>query len=234
MRYAVYFTPEKSDPLTIAAQNWLGRDAFSGEAIPASDHNRLPARDLWHHTAEPRRYGFHATLVAPFHLAPSFSEQDLLRSITDFARACRPFHIPRLEVKRLGNFYALTPAEPCQPLDSLAWSAVDHFNGLRAPLSEGEIQRRSSVGLSLRQFNYLVRYGYPYVRDEFRFHMTLTGSVADAPDGIEAALADHFTPIIAAPVCVDSITLFVEPERGAPFKVHSMHRFETVEAGRLS
>ena len=71
MRYAVYFTPEKSDPLTIAAQNWLGRDAFSGEAIPASDHNRLPARDLWHHTAEPRRYGFHAMFRSRICCAPS-------------------------------------------------------------------------------------------------------------------------------------------------------------------
>lgn len=233
MRYAVYFTPEKSDPLTLAAQTWLGRDAFSGEAIPATDHAALAARDVWHHTAEPRRYGFHATLVAPFHLAADVTEQDLVQSIAGFARTCAPFQIPQLKVTRLSNFYALTPAAPCQQLDALAWSAVDHFNGLRAPLSESEIERRSLVGLSLRQFNYLVRYGYPYVRDEFRFHMTLTGSVSEAADKVEAALADHFTPIIAAPVSVDRITLFVEPERGAPFTVHSMHRFGQTEAGRL-
>lgn len=234
MRYAVYFTPEKSDPLTIAAQAWLGRDVFSGEAIPATDHDGLTARDLWHHTAAPRRYGFHATLVAPFHLAAGVSEQDLLASIAGFTGTCVPFQIPRLEVARLGNFYALTPAVRCEQLDDLAWSAVDHFNTLRAPLSEGEIERRSLAGLSPRQFNYLVRYGYPYVRDEFRFHMTLTGSVADATDGLETALASYFTPIIAAPVAVDSITLFVEPERGAPFNVHSVHRFGRAEARRYA
>jgi putative phosphonate metabolism protein len=232
MRYAVYFTPEKSNPLTIAAQTWLGRDAFNDEAVPVTGCDGLTAGDLWHYTAEPRRYGFHATLVAPFHLAPNVTEQDLLQSIAGFADTCVPFHIPRLELARLDNFYALAPAAPCPQLDALAWSAVDHFNGLRAPLSDSEIRRRSLRDLSLRQVGYLMRYGYPFVRDEFRFHMTLTNSASRPPERLEAALANHFTPIIAAPVPVDSITLFVERERDAPFTIHSMHRFGSAEAKR--
>ena len=229
MRYAVYFTPEPSHPLTVAAQAWLGRDAFTGEAIPARDHEKLKAADVRRHTAEPRRYGFHATLVAPFQLAADVTEDDLIQSAINFVRGRVPFSI-RLATARIGSFHALAPAAPSVLLDTLAESAVDHFNGLRAPLGEAEIRRRSLGGLSMRQETYLLRYGYPYVRDEFRFHMTLTGAMPDPAPEWELALEAYFAPLIAVPILVDAITLFVEPERGAPLNVLSMHRFRIGEA----
>ncbi|MGQ3281168.1 MAG: DUF1045 domain-containing protein, partial [Shinella sp.] len=69
MRYALYFTPSASDPLTLSAQRWLGRNAFTGATLAQLSVQGFDAATLAGLTADPRRYGFHATLKAPFSLA---------------------------------------------------------------------------------------------------------------------------------------------------------------------
>jgi Protein of unknown function (DUF1045) len=54
---------------------------------------------------------------------------------------------------------------------------VTLFDAFRAPMSAAERARRVASGLSPGQLNHLDRWGYPYLFDEFRFHMTLTGRV---------------------------------------------------------
>lgn len=231
MRYALYFTPPQADPLTTAAAAWLGRDAFSGALTPAMDAGVLSAEEVSHCTAEPRRYGFHGTVVAPFNCAPEVSEQQLLQGFAAFCAGQRPFAIPRLAVTRIGNFFALTLSEPSAEIDALARAAVEYFNPLRAPLTDVQIARRKPTQLSVRQLGYLLRYGYPYVMDDFRFHMTLTGSLADGFAGpVEHVLRDFFAPVLSEPLVVDGLSLFIEPEPGAPFIVHSSHRFGQAEA----
>lgn len=223
MRFAVYYTPSPSHPLTQIAQSWLGRDAFTG--LPVVTRG-LTQSQFEHHTAEPRRYGFHATLIAPFRLAPGVSVGILESAANSFASQQAAFVLPELKITRMGNFIALTPATPLPMIDRLASAAVDHFNPLRAPLSEEEIARRNPHMLTERQRNHLERYGYPYVKEEFRFHMTLTGRVAGpVADDIEQALHRLFTPVLDAPLVMDAVHLFVEPEPAAPFTVHSSHSF---------
>src|SRR5690606_24575986 len=77
MRYAIYFTPERDHPLTRKAAQWLGRDAFGGETLPPSSAAPLSAAEVAFQTAAARRYGFHATLKAPFRLAEGTSESEL-------------------------------------------------------------------------------------------------------------------------------------------------------------
>ncbi len=63
--------------------------------------------------------------------------------------------------------------------------------------------------MSARQQDYLHRYGYPYVREEFRFHMTLTGPLEEPALGHAAnALAEAFLASGAhLPVMVDGVAL---------------------------
>ncbi len=42
-----------------------------------------------------------------------------------------------------------------------------------------ELQRRRAANLTPRQEFLLMHWGYPYVLDEFRFHMTLTRRLPD-------------------------------------------------------
>jgi putative phosphonate metabolism protein len=224
MRYALYVTPDRDHPLTRAAASWLGRDAFSGDDMSITGALGLEVDDLSKWTAEPRRYGFHGTLVAPFRLEQGVGEMDVMRAAETFAAQFAPIDIPRLKVTQLKNFLALMPARPNTELDALASAAVDRFSPMRAPLTEREIVRRNPDRLTDRQRAYLEQYGYPYVKDEYRFHMTLTGSVTDAEAGrIEPVLRDLLAPVLAPSIEIDAVALFVEPEPGAPFTVHSTY-----------
>ena len=231
MRYAIHFTPSPNDPLTHAAAAWLGRDVYSGQSVEPPPSVLLGMQEISYHTALPRRYGFHGTLKAPFRLAEGVSEAALLRELMCFAGTHQPFSLPPLEIAKLGNIFGLVPEWPCETLNFLAASVVQEFDRFRAPLSEAEIELRDPDGLTAPQFNNLHRWGYPYVMDEFRFYMTLTGRVSgrDA-QRFEAALHDFFDPVLAEPVEMANLALFVEEEQGAPFRVHSLHPMGIVSA----
>ncbi|EKF61258.1 phosphonate metabolism protein [Agrobacterium albertimagni AOL15] len=182
----------------------------------------FPAEELNALTADPRRYGFHATLKAPFHLAEGVREADLLAEFAAFATKTASFEVPSVIVDQLGHFFALVPDSLHAPLQQFAADVVETFEPFRAPLSEADIARRKPDTLPPRQRENLLRWGYPYVFDEFRFHMTLTGPVPEpkAP-AMASILADRFADFIERPLRIDGLALFVEPERGAPFLVHS-------------
>ncbi|EPR22300.1 phosphonate metabolism protein [Agrobacterium sp. TS43] len=217
VRYAIYFSPAKDHPLTEAASRWLGRDAFSGTLH--DDHD-----DYADMTEEPRRYGFHATLKAPFELAEKYSEAELLTAFEDFAASQSTFEIPRVVVGALGPFFALIPDRTYQPLQDFAAEIVDHFDRFRAPLSETDIARRRPQMLTESQRQNLSLWGYPHVMDDFRFHMTLTGRIDESEQpAMHEVLSSRFSEFTDRPLSISGLALFVEETRGAPFTVHSWH-----------
>lgn len=222
LRYALYFTPAEDAPLTRAASAWLGRDAFTGETLPQEDHPGFEAGEVFKLTDDPRRYGFHATLKAPFSLKDGCSEADLLAALTEFGARQTAFAIPSIVVGQLGPFFALVPETLHPPLQDFAAAVVEAFEPFRAPLSEADIARRNPERLSERQRKNLVAWGYHHVFEDFRFHMTLTGPVPEERADVMAKLLERrFASFTARPLVIDSLTLFIEPERGAPFLVHS-------------
>lgn len=224
MRYAVYFTPPSGDALLKVAANWLGRSAFSGEAVKTPSIRGLEASEIAELTAEPRRYGFHATMKPPFRLADGVEEAELLSALMHFASSADTLVIPKLELSRIGSFFALTLEEPVAPLQQLANDVVVALDRFRAAPNEAEIARRRPESLSDAQRRNLEKWGYPYVFEEFRFHMTLTGRVTEKEQPrIERILDEFFAPVLAEPVEVGNLALFVEPEPGAAFEVHSLH-----------
>jgi len=223
LRYALYFTPPQDDFLTRAAAEWLGRDAFSGETYPAPEEAGLPAEEQLTLTADPRRYGFHATIKAPFALASSVTESDLMAVVEDFAARTPAFEIPELVLGQLGRFFALVPGSLHPPLQDFAASVVRSFEPLRAALSEADIARRKPEKLTESQRANLMRWGYPYVMDDFGFHMTLTGQVPDERSALmKSILERRFGAFTGRPLPISGIAVFTEETRGADFKVHSL------------
>jgi len=222
MRYALYFSPGPGEELAELGASWTGRDAQSGKPVAHPDLHDLGASELASITGPARRYGFHATLKAPFRLADGARESDLVSALDAFASQTAAFEIPSLVVGQLEGFLALVPGGPAPQLNAFANSVVEAFEPLRAELSEREIERRNPDSLSSVQLRHLMRWGYPYVFDQFRFHMTLTTRLSD-PDiaRVEKAARHHFAPALAGPVAVRALCLFVEPEPGAPFQIHS-------------
>ncbi len=222
MRYAFYFAPDRATPLAELAASWLGRDAATGKSVERPVLAGVGEDELIAITGPARRYGFHGTLKAPFRLAEGRSEQDLLDAAVGFCSRHAPFAMVPLVVGELDGFLALVPAAPSVELDAFAGEVVSAFDALRAPHTEGEIERRNPASLSLAELRNLMRWGYPYVFDCFRFHMTLTTNLSERDRSrVRAAAEDHFAPALGTPPACDALTLFCEPQPGAPFEIHS-------------
>lgn len=236
MRAAVFFTPPPEHPLTRAAALWLGRDAFSGEALPQTGGAGIATQDIHVLTAAPRRYGFHATLKPPFHLSADRRLAEMEASLGAYCAKLRPIDLGYLRIEQIGSFFALTPAADCEVANECAADVVRSFDAFRAPPSPEEIARREPHRLTERQRDNLARWGYPYVFEEFRFHMTLTGPV---PEGRRVAmrqlLEKRFVALIDEPVVIDALALFVEAAPPADFLVSQRFAMtdtsQTVDAG---
>lgn len=212
-RYAVYVVPETGSDLAKWGAAWLGWDPDAGEARGHPVIAGLPrlAGEL---TAEPRRYGFHGTLVAPFRMAGGRDEDELAAVLGDLAGAVEAFDVP-LRLAALGPFLALVPDGPAPALSALAAASVIGLERFRAPLMRAERERRVAAGLSARQRALLEAWGYPYVLDAFEFHMTLTGPLPSSDHGsVRAALERALDPMLATPLRVADVALVVEGEDG--------------------
>ncbi len=223
LRYALYFTPPQDHPLSCTAQHWLGSDPFKGELCPQVAVAGFLPEELHHLTADPRRYGFHGTLKAPFELAAGKTEMQLLQALAEFSAECEAFEIAEMMLGELGPFFALVPGKESAALQMLADETVRRFEPFRAPLSQADIARRNPDELTESGRRNLEMWGYPYVFDDFRFHMTLTGKVpSERRAAMREVLEEKFAAFIGQPLLIDTLALFIEPQRGAPFTVHSL------------
>jgi putative phosphonate metabolism protein len=211
MRYAIYYAPEDRTPLAAFGTRWLGRDA-RGERVQPIAVAGFTAEEVAALTAAPRRYGFHATLKAPFALAPGRSLASLVSRLEHFTCLRPPVEIPRLRLARIDGFLALTPSGPSPALDNLAADCVRAFDSWRALPGSDELARRRRVGLTPRQDELLCRWGYPFVLDEFRFHLTLTERLDDGTASrLEPRLQQLTAELTRAPVPLSSLCIFAEP-----------------------
>jgi|SRR5688572_20745627 putative phosphonate metabolism protein len=220
-RYAIYFTPVAGSDLARFGDRWLGRDAETGKAAPQTELDGLEADRLRALTEAPRHYGFHGTLKPPFHLANGCDVDDLRRAMAGFAARQAAFEIAALHLREIGDFLALAPTDPALALSSLADACVTEFDAYRAAPDAAELAKRHAAGLTPRQAELLVRWGYPYVLDEFRFHLTLTGSIVDPEERARVAGLLHplVAPLLTQRVSVRELSLFHQPDRAAPFRL---------------
>ena len=205
--------------MAVFGRQWLGRDVDRGREVARLRVDGVTADDLAAATSDPRHYGFHGTMKPPFALAPSRTAEDLLEAAAAFAATRPGFAIERLELRVISGFIALVPHAKTPALDALAADCVREFDRFRAPADEGELAKRRAAKITPRQDELLVQWGYPYVMEEFRFHLTLTGRLAEPALGtVLRALQPLAAPLCAAPVAVRDIVIFQQPDRAAPFK----------------
>ncbi|GAB3476332.1 DUF1045 domain-containing protein [Polaromonas eurypsychrophila] len=219
-RYAIYFSPAKHSAWWTFGAHWLGRDEHGDTERPQPEALGISPAELTGITAEPRRYGFHATLKAPFHLSAGHDEADVVARLGRLAQTLASVTLGPLKLANLGNFMALVPEAAPEGLQSLAAACVTDLDDLRAPLSEAELARRQSAGLDARERELLALHGYPHVLERFRFHMTLTGPVdMAAAERVSEVLARDVACLnLEAPLTLDRLCLFVERKPGAPFQ----------------
>lgn len=223
-RYALYYTPLPDSPLAQFGAGVLGYDCFHRDAVPHRTINGIDPAVLKLITTAPRCYGFHATLVAPFHLDQR-SEEDLVAELNRLAKCRRVVPIGPLAVATLNGFAVLQPAAQPAPLEELADACLESFDAFHATLSAADRQRRMATGLSPRQAELLDRWGFPYVLDEFRFHMTLAGPIpVGEMECITRPLSAAFDPMASDQVEIDAISLMRQDDRSSHFHVIERRR----------
>ncbi|MEQ8896156.1 MAG: DUF1045 domain-containing protein [Roseovarius sp.] len=222
-RYAVYYTPSDAGLARFGAQ-WLGWDIARGEPADQPDLPGLPA-PLSELTETPRRYGFHATIKPPFRLAHDQTEDALFTAFDRLCTQMPPATLDGLELAAMGRFLALVPRGDATKLEGLAAMTVETLDSFRAPLSDAERDKRRAAGLTDRQEALLDRWGYPYVMDAFRFHMTLSSKLPkDLIDPVKAVLSDQLDGLVPEPFILDGLSLVGEGEDGF-FHLIQRHTF---------
>jgi putative phosphonate metabolism protein len=219
-RYAIYYAPPRGSALDRFGAELLGHDAWTGEELlfPAGVTETVP--DWREVTSDPRKYGFHATLKAPFALATGRTEAELVAACAAFAGEPRAIPQFRPVVDSISGFIAIIPAERSVPLEALAADCVTAFDSFRATLTMRDRARRNPEKLTERQRDHLDRWGYPYVMEEFRFHMTLTRRLdATRRWGVLDMLRARFAAAGIDSLSVDRIVLFRQDAADARFRI---------------
>ncbi|WP_334189380.1 phosphonate metabolism protein/1,5-bisphosphokinase (PRPP-forming) PhnN [Noviherbaspirillum sp.] len=230
-RYALYFAPASTSAWWRAGCRWLGRDPESGEILTPHPVKGLTPELTERWSADARRYGFHATLKAPFRLMNGFSETHLLAMAQAFAAVQKPIALNDTRVRSISDFMALIPSGPLEDIGALAMRCVSYFDLLRAPPTPAELARRRHAGLSERQETLLQRWGYPHTEEQFRFHMTLSDSLEEADahtvDSMRKAAESCFDEAAAhGPMSIDNLAIFREDSPGAPFRLWRRFAFD--------
>jgi 2'-5' RNA ligase len=123
----------------------------------------------------------------------------------------------------------LCPVQRSGALHALADDCVTAFDAFRRAPEADELARRRVTQLSARQEALLERFGYPYVLEEFRFHMTLTERLAPADaHHLKTWLARFLSAALREPAVVDAICLFVQERPGGAFRITDRFAFGSV------
>lgn len=213
-RYAVYFLP--SGQWGDAGSAWLGWDCRTGSYIETSAKNP---------TMRPRKYGFHATIKAPFRLASDQSDVSLKHALDSFASGLCSIPLSSLQLAQIGSFFAFTAPQQQPDLIAMSSEVVRKLDLFRAPLTDEDIARRRKSRLTPRQDAQMLQWGYPYVFDDFKFHLTLTGPVKDDKT-IRTRIETAFAGVADKPLVLDTLSIAGEDQNGM---FHEVHRAQLAE-----
>lgn len=219
-RVAIFYAPASKSSLANFGSEWLGWDVENATEVKHPDIPSLPL-PISDMVVTPQKYGFHGTLKAPFKLNTTKSEDDLRAALHSFTQQTPKFTIGQMAVAQLDNFVAIIQQSQSTNLHNFAATIVEHFEEFRKPLSENDVAKRRKANLTQRQDELMLQWGYPFVFEEFKFHLTLTGKLNESDaEATKNILARHLSGILNKPLQIVDICLYGEREDG---------RFEIIE-----
>ncbi len=218
-RYAIYFSPADDSALGIFGASVLRRHALESTPYinPDLPYNFDNTPYWLSCIKKPAHYGFHATLKAPFELAPGQTAASLLNDVSQFCATRKSMTLEGLEPRRTRRFDALAFAQQPDAVHRFANAVVEHFEPYRAPLGEADLARRHKDNLTPEHIENLERYGYPYVMNQFNFHMTLSGTQPDDESGWLQWLRTIYPMMVEEAPVLDRLSVFHQPDRNTPF-----------------
>ncbi|MGI9395894.1 MAG: DUF1045 domain-containing protein [Paracoccaceae bacterium] len=212
-RYAIYFVPKGE--LAKFGRAWLGWDCHKGQYISSENAFSEPLADREYFTKKPRKYGLHATLKAPFRMQATQSEPALRSTFHGFCNHQKPAASGNLTLSERGGFISLRPQTQSAALFELGKNCLEAFDPFRAPLDQNELNRRRNACLNPRQNDFLHQWGYPYVLQEFQFHITLSSRLSTLQrEKIIPALKNLLAHELDCPFIIAHLALMGEDRNG--------------------
>jgi hypothetical protein len=125
-----------------------------------------------------------------------------------------------MTIAMIDGFLAIVPARQDEEVNAFSLACVTALEPLRAQLDDkARAARSADPYLSPRQRALIDSFGYPFVADQFRFHMTLTDRLdPEAAEEIRAVAAAWFAPVLREACVLDSLSIFLEPEAAQTFR----------------
>lgn len=218
-RYAIYWLPPPGMVLNRLGSAWLGRDLDKDEDVELPVVAGCSTQQLEAWRAEPRRYGLHATLKAPFYLAADRTPSALVDAVASLAGSVPRTVSPPLQLARWDGFFALAPSRQPPELFALAAASVRRLDHFRVPLHDADLRRRKTSRLTAEQTANLDQWGYPYVMEEFRFHVTLARVPETEAEAARTAISQFFAPVIGTTVEIADVALLMQSTATTPFRL---------------
>src|SRR5258706_15139718 len=135
-RYAIYFVPAADTALYRFGAAALSYDCFTGADMATLDALPVDAGAWRELTREPRRYGFHATLKAPFHLAAGRTQAELIGEFVEFSETIDSAPAIEPAVCLLQHFVAIGPVAGISGCRRVGPGSVQDFSWFPAPLPQ--------------------------------------------------------------------------------------------------
>lgn len=218
-RYAVFFAPCDRSPLghfgaTVLRRKPTSADEWVNPEIAVNFDNT----PVWRACIErPAHYGFHATIVAPFELHRDYTAEQLQDDLAAFCQTQQPLALTGLAPRLTHRYDALAFDDQPPEIKQFATRCVTRFEKYCAPLTEEDVQRRKKKVLTPAQKLNLQKHGYPYVFDDFNFHMTLSGTMPDDDNGFLRWLGVLYHQMVPDTPYIDRLCIFHQPDRKSAF-----------------
>ena len=218
-RYAIYFTPDDSSELGLFDATVLRRRSEdAGDWLNPELPVDFPQSSDWaERIKKPAHYGFHATMKAPFELAPGQSADQLLAEVAEFSHKQTPIDLTGLAPVRSCRYDSLAFDQQPEAIPQLASECVTRFEQFRAPLTEADVQRRDPDSLTESQRQNMYQYGYPHVLNDFNFHMTLSGQNDHRDPAYFNWLMSVYQSMVKVSPVLDRLCVFHQPDRNTSF-----------------
>ncbi len=215
-RYAVFYLPPSDSPLADFGAQWFGYDIRTGKFREPIQTTTFDLKEL---TKISHRYGLHATLKAPFRLKKKYDLSNLFKRVEKQASKSEPFTYPSMKITQLAGFPALMPKHNRAKMVHLEERLVHKLNKFGKKPDQSTSDRRRKVKLNALEQEYFRLYGYPYVLDHFRFHLTLCDKAERSTRSvISSFLEENYSEVLTSSLEVREIAVVGERKSDGYFE----------------
>lgn len=226
-RYYVGYAPHPNSKLWKFTAAWLGYDCARDSTPKTVLTLGLPKKIHQEAVSSALRIGFSCIFYPPFKLRNEVDIKELVLHSQTFCHTLSPVKTGALKVQSNGGQIIIAPISTDQKVINLASECVLFYDNFRLKDPPIPINNQLHKALSQRQRDYLVKWGNPYVFEEFSFSMPLTGRIAKTiSDPLTEYLQNQLIHYLSHGLTVDGLYLFGQKAGSEPARLLNYFPFK--------